>query len=708
MPGESLGLTLVHNTVNVSSSSANEMLHYVARALEHFTRPDMLSVDEVISSVEQESSRQCSAVGKSLNTSVSETLVDQFQSIVDATPLATAIVDSASSVSYQQLDKRANQVAHSILASPACRLSDVVAIMLPSGINQLIFLLGVLKAGKAYLPIDPSYPDSRVEAMLSAAGVRLIAVDESHARHIPPGLAALTLNRALEFADHRPNVAIDGGSLAYVMFTSGSTGNSKGVEVTHANVVYSTNARQAYYGACKPRFLLLSSISFDSSVAGIYWSLTSGGCLVLPPSDGYRDVNTLAQLCRDHGVTHTLCLPTIHQLILDYVDPSALSSMEAVIVAGETCSSTLVKVHQQKLPSVALFNEYGPTEATVWCTAQRLDNWPMGEDVPSSANTSQLVSAKSIPIGRPIPGASVWVLDNEGNCCPNKVSGEICVASDGVARGYLNAVEATADRFVVETINGKRTRLYRTGDRGYWDNNDRLYFQGRLDRQVKVRGFRIDPTEVETVIERHPAIEECVVVARPVKAQSSVMRLIAFYTPSATPSLEKNELRNFVLASLPAHCCPTQFLALESMPRLVNGKISEHGLPEAVSVSCSTASQIDATLSATAKNILTIVNQVLGDSRSVVGVSLDDNFFAIGGDSISAMRVCAEIQHVTGVGVSLKRFFESDTLNHIVLLVESVSQLRSPDLATALQPGVDVGASLEGQQASDDLDTGEI
>jgi amino acid adenylation domain-containing protein len=273
--------------------------------------------------------------------------------------------------------------------------------------------------------------------------------------------------------------------------------------VSHRSLLHSTLARSAFYGEPPSVFLLLSSIAFDSSVAGIFWSLTRGATLVVSEPRIEQDMERLGRCIAEHAVTHTLCLPSVYRLLLEHGDVADLRSLRTVVAAGEPLPPELVRRHREAVPQARLFNEYGPTEATVWC---------------SVFDTGGHDGEGTVPIGRPIAGTRLYLLDGEGRPVPIGVPGEIHVAGVGLTDGYLNRPDATAERFVEHVIGGERIRVYRTGDLGCYRPDGNIEFLGRRDRQLKIRGFRVEPGEIEAALLRHVAVREAVVVSLPAGA----------------------------------------------------------------------------------------------------------------------------------------------------------------------------------------------
>ena len=459
-----------------------------------------------------------------------------FEQQAATTPDATAVVSDGCSLTYHDLNERADNLARRLRKVGV--MPDVrVGLYLDRSVEMVVAILGVLKAGGAYVPLDPSYPPDRILFILEDAGVsvlvtirtadapidgrRVVYVDASEAGDADEDAGELTGSGKGEIdveGARQPGDAGEGKMVArerrgaaesetnavrvdhpaYVIYTSGSTGTPKGTVITHGNIAASTLARLQIYDEPVGRFLLLSSFAFDSSAAGLYWTLCTGGALILPPARIEQDIEQLAELVAHHRVTHTLTLPSLYQLILEYAPPESLSSLRTVVVAGEACPAPLPPRHYSLLPEARLFNEYGPTEATVWATVHEI---PHGN------------GRGSVPIGRPIPGVRAYVLDVHWQLVPVGVPGELYIGGAGVAVGYLNQPVLTSERFMADPfVAGER--LYRTGDLARYRSDGVLEFLGRVDGQLKIRGFRIEPGEVESVLAMHSSVLEAAVVAR--------------------------------------------------------------------------------------------------------------------------------------------------------------------------------------------------
>jgi amino acid adenylation domain-containing protein len=425
--------------------------------------------------------------------------------------------------------------------------------------------------------------------------------------------------------------------LAYVLFTSGSTGVPKGVQVTHGNLFHSTAARLDYYKKPVRSFLLASPHWFDSSVAGIFWTLSQGGELVIPDEFEAKDPGALARLIADARVSHLLCLPSIYSSLLSYAE--RLSTLETVIVAGEECASELVLKHQKLLATAELHNEYGPTEATVWCSA-----YQCGEHVPAK-----------IPIGKPITNTSIYILDDSLSPVPIGTTGELYIGGDGVASGYLNDARLTTECFLdCPNDLGGRGKIYKSGDLARLLPDGNIEFLGRRDAQVKIRGMRVELSEIENAIRRHPAVENVAVVLS--RTGSGENRLAA-YIQSAWP-ISSEQATMFLKESLPSHMVPSVYMFLKMIPCTSTGKIDRRALPPLSGADCVAQRLLIAPASPFEKEIAKIWTEVLQIER----IGVDWDFLEIGGHSLSAMQVSARIMERFQIEIPLAEFFRNGTI----------------------------------------------
>lgn len=492
LPGERLALSVIYDPGAVPEYVAVRLPEQLRAALRMLAGDASVLLDtiDVLPRSERallvdEWSGARSALG------VSDDVPDRFAHYVAEQPDAIALRTETSAVTYGALDRHANRLAHRLLAG-GIGTDDAVGILAERSVDAIAAMFATLKVGAAYAPLDPNMPSARLNAILpSLAGM---FVPNNAGVRAEPNVRTFVLDAAVgedESAISQPAVA---SSAAYVVFTSGSTGQPKGVVVERGQLAASNAARDSYYSESPASFLLLSSIAVDSSVAGIFWTLCTGGTLVLPAPHAEQDVESLVALVRRAGVTHTLLVPSLYRTVLDGADARALASLRCVIVAGEACAADVVRLHHSRLATTELHNEYGPSEATVWATAGALRD---DDGAP-------------VDIGRPIPGATVHLLDDALRPVPVGSIGELCIGGSAVARGYLGMSDETARRFVTDPFN-TTGRIYRTGDRARFLADGRIELLGRADEQIKIRGFRVEPGEIERALGAHPGVREAAV-----------------------------------------------------------------------------------------------------------------------------------------------------------------------------------------------------
>ncbi len=558
-----------------------------------------------------------------------------------STPQALATADADTTLSYEALNHHANRLAR-YLQRTGVEPGDIVGIMLPRGHAMMAAILAVLKTGAAYLPLDPSYPADRLAYMVQDSAARHVVSQSELSALLPPGPALLCLD-ALEGAladlsDENLGLALDLELAAYLIYTSGSTGEPKAVEVTHRNLGHSTQVRMAWYSAQVRAYLLLSSFAFDSSVAGIFWTLSQGGLLVLPASGDELALDRLVQLILQHRVSHGLSLPSLYQAILDFAEPEHLASLDTWIVAGEACKDEVVARHCQQLPRVRLVNEYGPTEATVWATADVLDA------------TS---TALGVSIGQPIPSMRLWLLNEGGVPAAIGEVGEIYLGGPMIARGYRGAPEQTAAAFVACPDIAGEERVYHTGDLASWRVDGRLTFLGRKDHQVKIRGHRVELSEIERCLAGHGQVRDAAVIAQD---HAGSTRLVAYVTGAHNAGPDPDTLRNHLAARLPAYMIPALFVGLGQLPRSPNGKLDLQALPDP-----ETAARLRTEYMAPRNQLETQLAAICADVLRLPRVGVEDNFFQIGGDSILSLQVVTRAGQ-RGIQLTAKQVFALQTV----------------------------------------------
>ncbi len=506
VPGTSLQLTLIYDTSRFESAVISRMLGHIQTLLTGFVENPHCSLADLPLLTQAERHQILVEWNQTQIPYPQEACIYHlFEAQVKKNPDAVAVAFEDEHLSYQELNRRANGLAHH-LQSLGVGPDVCVGIGLEPSLEMIVGIFGILAAGGAYVPLDPNYPQERLAYILQDTGAAVLLTQQRLVDLLPTtSVPTFCLDTDWAKLEERANLPSSNSHrqsnehLAYVIYTSGSTGKPKGVPVTHRNLLHSTTARIEYYPEPVSRFLLLSSFAFDSSVAGIFWTLCQGGTLVLPPRRLEQDMEQLAALIARQQITHTLCLPSLYRMLLTYAPTTQLQSLQVVIIAGEACGRSLVMHHYGFLPDTSLYNEYGPTEATVWSSVYR---------VPNQIESSQ------IPIGTPIANTQIYLLDAHRQLVPIGVTGEIYIGGPGVIRGYLNQLERTAEQFIPNPFSRESSdRLYRTGDLARYLPDGNIEFLGRIDRQVKIRGYRIELGELEEVLKQHSSVSEVVVVA---------------------------------------------------------------------------------------------------------------------------------------------------------------------------------------------------
>ncbi len=589
---------------------------------------------------------------------VEDLLHQTFEAQAARDPEAVALACDGREVRYGELNRWAEVLALRLREAGA-RPGALIGLCAERSPEMVAGILGILKSGGAYVPLDPAYPSERLGWMLADARPEIVLVQEATREVLPrhEGVKWVAMEPNALCAPPEPargggatagpegkagSTAAGPDSLAYVIYTSGSTGRPKGVMVRHRNVVHSTWARRRYYAEPVRSFLLLSSFSFDSSVAGLFWTLSQGGKLVLPRPGMEREITHLLALIAEQGVSHLLCVPALYDLLLVQARRGQLESVRTVVVAGEVCPAPLARRHHERLPGARFFNEYGPTEATVWCTVY--------ESRPDHV-------VEKIPIGRPIDGAQVFLLDDTLEPVAPGVAGEVYVGGTGVASGYLNRPDLTAERFVRPSWAGANSeRLYKTGDLARLLPDGNLEFLGRLDHQVKLRGYRIELGEIEAVLRRHPEVGEAAVVLR--EDTPGDKRLWAYVVVRPGAAASTSELRGHLAKHLPEPLLPSGYTVLSSLPLSPNGKVDRGALPPPSQERPDLAQAYVAPRTEVERYLAGLWRGVLRLDR----VGVHDKFFELGGNSLQAAVVIQQLQDKLGEFIFVVAIFEAPSI----------------------------------------------
>ncbi len=568
-----------------------------------------------------------------------------INNIGNLNPDKVALTFKNETFTYQVLNKRADAIALTLIKMTRSR-NEIVGLCIDRSLDMIVAMLGILKAGCGYVPLDPNYPKKRLNFILKDAGCHIVLTQKDLKEEFNESKRQLLLideEESYKFED-QPNLPdVNEDDIAYIIYTSGSTGRPKGVPISHKNIISSNSGRLEFYPENPEVFLLMSSISFDSSKAGIFWTLCTGGNLLITENRVEQDILQLENLIKDHGVTHTLLLPTVYKLILDHASSQNLSSLKSVIVAGETCLPSLCNTHFAKLPNVRLYNEYGPTEATVWCSAYEIKD---------------RVEYRTVPIGKPVAGNRIYLFNPNMSLVPFGSSGEIYVGGPGLTKGYLNRPDLTNRVFISNPYDDPKLgeKLYKTGDFGRYNHNGNIEYLGRADQQVKIRGFRIELDEIEEAILRNDKVYEAVTI---INERGGTKTLVAFI--KGDEKLDKASLKDDLKKILPDFMIPSTFILLDEIPQLPNGKIDKKSLLNLdISSNRQNVSKGKTPQGEIAITLSEIWKEVLGCDN----IAIDDNFFEIGGDSIKSIEMLSKVRN-EGINLSPNQIFEHQTIEEL-------------------------------------------
>ncbi len=583
-----------------------------------------------------------------------------------ATPQRTALRYGDSQLSYLELDQRSNRLARALRAR-GIRRGERVGLCVARGADMVVSLLAVLKAGGTYVPLDPGFPQARLAYYAEDARLALL-ITETTIGTAPTAWRSDAAERVLlidrdsawpqESAEPLAPSARDavGEDPAYIIYTSGSTGKPKGVCVPHRAVANFLASMQREPGiVAHDRLAAVTTLSFDIAVLELLLPLTIGAQVVVVPRDTAMDGNLLRALLETSGATVMQATPGMWRMLLD-TDWQGGPAFKA-LVGGESCPPDLA--HALLTRCGELWNMYGPTETTVWSTVWRVDR--------------AQVTQRGMSIGRPIANTGVWIVDERMQACPIGVPGEICIGGSGVAIGYLDRPELTADRFVADPFSGvDGARLYRTGDRGRWRNDGLLEHLGRLDFQVKVRGYRIELGEIESGCNEVAGVAHSVVMAR--EDHPGDVRLVAYLTLTPGMSFDEAALRAHLRGRLPEYMLPQHVLVLDAMPLLPNGKVDRKALPAPELSRAPDASERVPPRNDLERAVMAAMEAVL----NLPGLSVHDDFFALGGHSLLAARLTSRLNRDFELSLPLRTLFESPTAEKLALAVERARASSAP------------------------------
>lgn len=652
-PSENLTFKLAYQPQSYSAEQISRIAGHCEQLLQQFITDTTIQLKDlnILPSYEKELLLQ--QFNPTVNTPVAETtLVAQFEAQVARTPEQVAIHCAQQHLTYRELNQQANRVAHYLRQHYEIQADDRIALLLDRSLDLVVALWGILKAGAAYVPLDPTYPAPRIQYVLEHSQAKVV-LTQAHLRHLCENQTALALTEVLEQDDFTENLPLlaEPHHLAYVIYTSGSTGLPKGVMLMQRNVVSFCNNLSVRFGfTSQDTLYAVTTVTFDISVLELIGSLLLGMQVIVAQEETLREPHQLAQELKNCSILQTT--PSRLQMIIESEGLVALAHLRVILVGGEALSQSLFE-QLSSLSQTQVFNVYGPTETAIWSTTKLLDG-------------------KQLTIGKPLEHEAVYILSDNLQLLPVGVIGEVCIGGAGVSRGYWQDEQKTQLQFVPNPFRTGEM-LYKTGDLGRWLSNGEIEFLGRKDFQVKVRGFRIELGEIEHRLVQVPSIRQAVVVAQ----QGN---LVAYLVVDAL--VQTADLKKYLSEWLPDYMIPTHFVTVESLPLTPNGKIDRKALPALENTATTTAESI-APRTELERQLVEIWRAVL----NVTTVGIHDNFFELGGHSLKAVQLMTKIRQQCQREISLTQFFQQPTIAGLTqqwTATQGISRL-NPELTESKQ-----------------------
>ncbi len=569
-----------------------------------------------------------------------KTIHQLFEEQVERTPNNIAVLYEDKQLTYRELNEKANQLA-GVLRNKGVVADSIVGIMANRSLEMVIGIMGILKAGGAYLPIDPYYPKERVDYMLQDSGAKLLLIQKHLKDCVSNSIDTINIDEASIYEGDNKNLEIitELNNLAYVIYTSGSTGKPKGVMIEHRNIYNSICSLMKEYRLSQNDSILhVISFAFDGFVTTFFTPILSGAKVVFMKDEDSKNPILIKEHIKRYGITRLTSVPTLYSALLEASDKEDLETLRIVTLAGENTSESLIKKSKNIMPDVEIINEYGPTENSVVTTISR-----------------DIQAGKKVTIGKPIANTKVYIVDKNNKLQPIGVPGELCISGEGLARGYLNNLGLTVEKFVDSPFE-QETRMYHTGDLARWLPDGNIEYLGRIDHQVKIRGFRVELGEIENKLLGYEAVKETVVIAR---ADDSGNNYLCAYVVGAR-QLKVPEIIEHLTKELPNYMIPSYFIQLEKLPLTQNGKLDRKALPKPDG-NILTGTEYEAPRNSAEQKLVEIWREVLGVEK----IGINDNFFGIGGHSLKATSLASKIHKIMNVEVPLKEIFTNPTIKGI-------------------------------------------
>ncbi len=643
--GKGLAISLGYNIDLFEHGTIERLLSHYLNVIEHMlAQPEQPIARLDLLSPEEKQHLLHIMRGPQHEIDFNRTVIRLFEEQVARFPDKAALTFEGQQLTYQQLNEQANRLAHYLLQRNI-KAEERIGICLNRSFEMIVSLFAVLKSGAAYVPIDPDYPTDRIHYMLQDANLKYIITQKEFSAKLNGSQNLLLIDELAQtlqtLSAENPNVPIQAENLAYIIYTSGSTGRPKGTLLQHAGLVNTLQAtQQRYHSDENIRQLHFASFSFDASIEEILRPLVLGGTLTLVKAEDLLSLNALTTIINREKITHVTLPPSV----LAVLPPEQFPTLKVVVSAGEKCTPEIARKWKKVVKHFV--NGYGPTEATI-CTTTF--------EVPTDFTST------SVPIGRPIPNMRTYVLDASGNLVPQGVPGELYIAGIGLARGYLNRSDLTAERFVPDPFsNQPGARMYRTGDLVRLLKDGNLEFIDRVDEQIKIRGYRVELGEIESVIESSEQVKDAVVVAKKVGMD---VRIVAYVIPEG--EFDESALRTFLKQHIPDFMIPAHFVALQKFPLTANGKVDKRALPEPE------ASSEKRQIVRPGTNLERKLANIWKDVLQVDDISIYDSFFDLGGHSLGVIQIQGRVKEELDLDLDVVDIFKYPTIHGLAQYLEN-------------------------------------
>ncbi|MCP4157929.1 MAG: amino acid adenylation domain-containing protein, partial [bacterium] len=574
---------------------------------------------------------------------VNETIRQLFEYQVTETPDETAVAFREQRLSYKELNEKVNRLART-LHSHGVAIGTIVAVKTAPSIDMVVGTLAVLKTGGTYMPIDPDYPEERIKYMIADSGVQLLLTSGSPAETDTMKTLSLEDETIYHEDAANPGYGDSAAEPAYIMYTSGSTGKPKGVVVEHRSILRLVKNTNFIELNSPGRILQTGAFAFDASTFEIWGALLNGLSLYTVDKETVLSPGSLKETIEKNNIdTMWMTSPFFNQMVQSQID--IFAPLKHLLVGGDILNPVYIGKVKDKYPGLKIINGYGPTENTTFSTTYAIEKETKG----------------NIPIGKPIANSTAYILDEYGHLLPVGAAGELCVGGDGVARGYLNNPELSAEKFLLNPFDDGKSYIYKTGDRARWLSDGNIEFLGRMDYQVKIRGFRIEPGEIEHQLLGHEKVTDAFV---DIRENEKGDRFLCGYVVSAE-TFDTSELREFLARSLPDYMIPQYFVWMEKMPLTPNGKIDRNVLKKLEALASGKGEYV-APKTGMEKSITEIWQEVLGEEK----IGIHDNFFEVGGNSLKIVQLSSKLKDVIGKDIPVATMFRYPTISSFARYVE--------------------------------------